>query len=88
MCDSEANIGLCTRSNSGESVCNRVGADLVKNGSGAQVRAAACLFVKRMKTEQVLAACSNEWPNREFWAKGVKYVLVSLWCCKWQGKLK
>ena len=88
MCDSEATVGFCTRSNSGETVSDRVGADLVENGSGAQVGAATCLFVKRINTEKVLVACSNDWPNREFWAKGVKYVLVSLWCCKWQGKLK
>ena len=69
MCDSEADVGLRTCSNGGESVCNRVGADLVKNGSGAQVRAAACLFVKRMNAEKVLVACSNELPNPEFWAK-------------------
>ena len=88
MYDSEATVGLCTRSDSGESVCDRVGADLVENGSGAQVGAATCLFVKRMNTEKVLVACSNEWSNREFWAKGIKYVLVSLCCCNWQGQLR
>ena len=82
MCYSEATVGFCTRSNGGESVSDRVGADLVVNGSGAQVGAATCLFVKRMNTEKVLVACSNEWPNREFWAKGVKYVLASLKSCE------
>ncbi len=77
-CCGEAAIDLCVDRNGVESVCDWVGTDVVKNVSGTSVGAAAQLFVKKVKVEEKLVTCTNEWSNQELVAKGTTNPLVFL----------
>ena len=77
-CCGKAAIRLCVDRDSGESVCDWVGTNVVNNISGTSVGAAAQLFVKNVYAEEELVTCANEWTNQELGAEDTLNPLVHL----------